>query len=83
MIINAKCIDIQTIYPQHTRMASLEVTSRDYNISVQALMMGLKTNLPALRERLQERLATAFEREISGSKECNGISFCLQKIARS
>lgn len=38
-------------------------------------MVGLRTNLPAVRERLQQRLVAAFEREVRGPKDCNGMVF--------
>lgn len=41
--------------------------------------MGLRSNLPALRKGLQERLEKAFDHEIHGPKDSNGISFCSLK----
>ena len=45
-------------------------------------MRGLRPKFPALRERLQEKLAAAFEHEIRGPKDCNGISSCQPNFRR-
>ncbi|CAD6591006.1 MAG: hypothetical protein ASARMPREDX12_004887 [Alectoria sarmentosa] len=62
----------ETVWPQHTRLSSLEGSNHDNNVSTLALTMGLRSNLPALRKGLQGRLQEAFEHEIRGSKDSNG-----------
>lgn len=60
----------ELVSPRHTRIASFE-GSYD-SISTIALMIGLRSNLPALRKGLQERIVVAVEREIRGLPDCNG-----------
>ncbi|CAF9943834.1 MAG: hypothetical protein ALECFALPRED_001467, partial [Alectoria fallacina] len=59
----------ETVWPQHTRLSSLEGSNHDSNVSTLALTMGLRSNLPALRKGLQERLEKAFDHEIHGPKD--------------
>ena len=71
----ANILNIKHILPKHSRIASLEGSKRENNISTEALMVGLRSNLSALRGRLEEKLEISFEREICGSEDCSGISF--------
>lgn len=82
MIRGANITHIKAIYPEHTRIASVEVPNREHNVSTSALMVGLRSNLPAVRERLQQRLAVAFEREVRGPEDCNGMFSYLPKNCR-
>ncbi|KAM0794867.1 cytochrome P450 [Usnea florida] len=62
----------ETVWPEHTRLSSLETSHQQSNVSAVALKMGLRSSLPALRRELQEKLEKALESEVQGSADSNG-----------